>query len=139
MCSFLIACAVMVVCSSTADAAELKPLATWSGGSTAEEDSDLWRKMPKSGVVRDNASWLALHQTWKFTKQLPAIDFSKEMVLVTAGPGPNKVAVLTLDIDEERNDITYTAVMTEIAGPGFVCHLVRVPKVDYLNGRAIGN
>jgi len=93
-------------------------------------------QLPGEATVRDAASW---QKIWMDLHHLnappvPAIDFSREMVILVVGPGCNGKVEITA-IDRERGDL---AVRAEAKSCGnalciladFAVHVVRLPRFD---------
>ena len=129
-----VACLASNVTDDFAVSQEVEPSATYSG----KNKNDALRTFaPKNRIVTDRASWQNLWAAWQPSKQLPNVDFSKNMVLVETAGGPNNLFTNTIFL--KNGDLKYEVASTRMAGPGFGFVLLVVPRagVVSVNGRAL--
>jgi hypothetical protein len=116
----------------------LLPLAEWKGGSSKRQDDNLWRAAPPGGVIADAKSWAKLWAAWHSGQKAPAVDFTRELILVAAGPGPNLIRIGKLPLSV-KGDLGFLWSITERGGPGFVYRILKVSRagVRSVNGKAL--
>lgn len=110
----------------------------WKGGSALKADDDLWRKAPEDRMIAGPKAWEKLWKDWKFEKELPKVDFEKELILVAAGIGPNTIEVTDLVLDDKGN-LKFQWSITEKGGPGYVYRILKVNRegVKTVNGKTV--
>jgi hypothetical protein len=142
----LLAVAGLVVCGlagvgraqAPADGRAVTALPEWNGVSRQRKDINLWKAAPPSGFIADPAAWAKLWKAWHGGAEPPAVDFTKELVLVATGPGPNFIHAGKPTLND-RGDLHFTWGITERAGPGFTFLLLKVSRagVRSVNGKAV--
>ena len=114
---------------------EIKLLQTWSGKSA---DDNLRKAAPANGFVADAEVWKKLWKTWRGEAAVPEIDFSKDLVLVSTGDGPNQLGIMAR-LDDAGN-VTVMGMSTMMAGPGFCYGMARISRegVKSVGGKPVG-
>ena len=70
-------------------------------------DLPLMKAAPKSGYITDEKAWANLCKEWKFDKDLPEIDFAKQIVLVDVAPGsPNSFQAISVTLNGMTGDLS---------------------------------
>jgi hypothetical protein len=114
---------------------------SWQGGSDQKKDNDAWKQVPPGGVIAGRQGWERLWKAWQFAKELPTVDFTNNLILVAACPGPNAIrindrwdAVLRI-----KGDLKFQHSFTEKGGDGFRYLIMRVGRdgVKTVNGKEI--
>jgi hypothetical protein len=98
----------------------------WKGGSDKKKDNDAWKQAPQGGVIAGPRAWEKLWKAWQFAKELPKVDFEKDLILVAACPGPNSI-VVDLKLSD-KGDLKFQYGFTEKDGPGFRYRIMRVSR-----------
>jgi hypothetical protein len=109
----------------------------WKGGSRDEKDNDLSEQAPKDGVIAGPETWAKLWKAWNSDKELPKVDFGKELLIVEAGPGgTNIVDISDLKLRDD-GDLTFFATVTQAGGSGFVYKIVKIKRegIKTVNGK----
>ena len=106
----------------------------WDG---VVKDRSLQDVAPANGILADSASWKLLWKACRPNRDVPQVDFDKEIVLVGVVLGPNRV--LLRPMLAEGGDLRFVVGGTKMAGPGFGYALVRVSRegVKTVNGKPI--
>lgn len=99
----------------------------WQGGSGEKKDSEAWRQAPLDMVVAGPKAWEKLWQAWQFAKELPKVDFEKDLILVVACAGPNSIRIDNLTLSEKGN-LTLDWSHPDDGGPGFRYLILRVRR-----------
>lgn len=117
-----------------AEAAPVEVTASWGG---KIDDEALQRHAPASGFVVEAAAWGALWRAWRRGEAVPAVDFTKHLVLVATASGPNNVGCEPRL--EPNGNVRANAMSTLIGGPGFGYLLQCIPRagVRAVNGRPL--
>jgi hypothetical protein len=120
-----VVCTVGFLSSSGLQAEDkiLKPAKEWQGKLPEKKDEWSIKHAPKS--VTEEKDWADLWQKWKFAKELPKIDFDKQVVLVDVAPGAGNSFQMARVVLTENGDLRPSVTCTKIAGPGFI-YLIRV-------------
>jgi len=118
-------------------AGEAVPIAvavSWNG---KVADEALQRHAPASGFIADAAGWEVLWRAWRRGEAVPAVDFTKHLVLVATAGGPNSVGCEPRL--EPNGNVRANAMSTLIGGPGFGYLLQCIPRagVRAVNGRPL--
>jgi hypothetical protein len=101
----------------------VKPVKEWQG--KFPEKKDEWRMRYSQKSVTEENAWADLWREWKFEKDLPKINFNKQVVLVDVAPGAGSSFQMATAVLTENGDLRPSVVSTKIAGPGFI-YLIRV-------------
>jgi hypothetical protein len=99
----------------------------WKGGSADAKDNDAWKLAPPDGVIAGPKSWEWFCKEWRLGKETPKVDFARELLLVTAGPGQNSIKMDRLTLNE-AGDLTYQASSKEGASPGFTFLIQKINR-----------
>jgi hypothetical protein len=119
----LLACCVAIAQPPAQARKPVAPIATWTGHIL---NMELMPRAADVGVFTAPAELKTLWSAWRPDEVLPGIDFAKDFVLVMVGHGPNKIGWrITLDHD---GNLEPTAMMTQMAGPGFCYSIVQVSR-----------
>jgi hypothetical protein len=123
---------VLVNSASAAEPDAAKEPVTWNG---VIKDDSLRDLAPKEGYIADQETWANVWRAWKPKAELPEVDFTKEIVLVTTVPGPNRTMGRPMKDDE--GNVTFRVASTKMAGPGFGYMLARISTegVKTINGK----
>ncbi len=99
-------------------------------------DAAMRSRMPKAGVIADNAAWAKLWKAWR-KDAVPTVDFTKELVVLQAVDGPNDVLV-TARLEPSGN-LHVLAAATKMGGPGFGYGMLTVVRkgVRTINGKPV--
>ncbi len=110
----------------------------WKGGTNEAKDNDAWRHAPDDNVIADPKAWAKLWKAWRFDKELPKVDFEKELILVVASEGPNPIRNDKLTLNATGN-LQFDWSHTDKLGPGYRYLILRVSRdgVKTVNGTAI--
>jgi hypothetical protein len=110
----------------------------WKVTSTEKADNDRWKEAPKNGVISGPEAWTKLWKAWHGDQEAPKVDFDKELILVVAGPGPNRIKVGELKLTE-KGDLQLNSTITERGGDGFVAVILKVNRagVRSVNGKPL--
>src|SRR5262249_55453619 len=87
---------------------------------------EAWRQAPPGGVIGGPKAWEKLWKAWQFEKELPKVDFEKELILVVVCEGPNALRTEDLKLSE-KGDLKFDWSHTDKGGPGF---RYRIPRVS---------
>ena len=101
----------------------LRPRATWWATLGSAE---LRKQAPSSGVVADSATWARLWKSWRGREPLPAVDFTKDMILVATAPGPNRMSLQA--ITDGEGDVRIVPGGVGMAGRGFGYAMIEVSR-----------
>ncbi len=114
-------------------AADLEIKEQWSG--IIREDA-LKAQLPVA--VRTKEKWEKLWKLLKRTEALPAVDFEKELIVVSSVSGPNRGRVGKLTLDDKGN-VDVVAMSTRMGGPGFGYVLLRMARdgIKSVDGKAL--
>ncbi len=126
--------AAVIVPAVTAEPKEIKPSLNWTG---VVNNEALSKKAPDSGIITDQKSFEAVWKAWSKEK-VPALDFKKDLVVVTlALGGPNRPGI-TATLDE--GDLKIMAISTLIGGDAFGYSLAVFPRegIKKVNGKPVG-
>jgi hypothetical protein len=99
LCSFL----SLVVEFALAEDKTVKVEKEWKGGSGEKKDNEAWKQAPPDMVIADSKAWEKLWKAWHFEKELPKVDFEKDLILVVACEGPNSIRIDKLTLSEKGN------------------------------------
>jgi hypothetical protein len=123
--------AMWVTPHASAEPTPMQVSQQWSGTSRVSEGK------PDAGVVVDQDAWAKVWQGIFPNKQVPTIDFSKQLVIVATSSGPNRL-IGRLTIDEQGN-VTGRFGATRMGGPGFgyAMFLVDRDGIKTYNGKPI--
>jgi hypothetical protein len=110
----------------------------WKASSNEKKDSDLWKEAPEGGVVAGPKAWAKLWKAWNGDKEVPEVDFDKELILVFAGQGPNIIKIEDLKLTD-KGDLQFRSSITERGGDGFVATILKVNRegIKTVNGKAL--
>jgi hypothetical protein len=129
MCGFL----TLSVESALAEDKTVKVEQEWKGGSDEEKDNEAWKHVPPGGVTAEDGviagpkAWAKLWKAWKFEKELPKVDFEKDLILVVSCEGPNSIRIDKLSLSE-KGSLRFDWSHTDKGGPGFRYLIVRVSR-----------
>jgi len=114
---------------------EVEVVDKWSGKIAFE---DLRTRAPSNKMVVDQKAWTKLWRSWRPTDAVPAVDFSKHVLLVETAKGPNKILTSSL-ILTRAGELRYEAGSTKKEGSGFGYLIMAVPKqgIVSINGRLL--
>jgi hypothetical protein len=124
-------------------AEKVKVQQQWKGGSSDKKDNNLWQAAPRGGVIAGPKAWAKLWGAWHAGQKPPAVDFTKELILVAAGPGPNIIHIEELTLKEltlnQGGHLRFSWSITELDGPGFVYTILKVNRagIRTVNGKAL--
>jgi hypothetical protein len=93
----------------------IRPIKEWSG---TIRDGALRKAAPQRGFLTDNKAWAKLWKTWRPKDELPAVDFTKEFIIVTTVAGVANVHVSEGKLDQQGS-LNVPASATKAEGPGF--------------------
>ena len=110
-----------------ADNKTVKVEQEWKGGSDEEKDNDAWKQQPKDGFIAGPKAWEELWKAWHFAKELPKVDFEKELILVVACEGPNSIRIEELKLND-KGSLRFDWSHTDKAGPGFRYLMQRISR-----------
>ena len=115
------------------------PIQVWVGISLDNEKLGI---RPENGLITNQQEWTALWQKWHPDEPQPAIDFAKDIVLVDAVSGPNRMRLGRLiRVKDSRNDVVvkFNPISTKKGGAGFGHILVQIARdnIDFVNGVAV--
>ena len=128
-------CFIALLPSLTFAAAPVvEPTGMWSG---KIKDESLRNLAPEAGYIADAETWEKLWTAWQRRKELPKVDFAKELILVGTVSGPNLV-IMQPTIDD-KGAVKFLVGGTKIGGPGFGYKLIKMVRdgVMTVNGKAI--
>jgi hypothetical protein len=110
----------------------------WKASSAAKKDNDLWKQAPKSGVIAGPKAWAKLWKSWNGDKEVPKVNFDKELVLVAAGLGPNIIEVQELKLSD-KGELLFEWSITDKDGDGFVATMLKVSRagIKTVNGKGL--
>lgn len=126
--------AALLLAAAALAAGPIEPSATWDA---MLGDVALKEAAPKSGFVADEKAFAELWKAWRPGEDVPAVDFSKDLVIVGLANGPNKAMVRpTVD---EAGDLKFLVMQTKRGGRGFGYALVKVSRegIKTVNGQPI--
>jgi hypothetical protein len=104
-------------------ATPVEPSARWQG---MIADESLKILAPDEGFLADAKSLEKVWKEWRPQEEIPAVDFSKEIILVGVVDGPNRAGIQpSLD---EKGDLHFIVVGTKVGGPGFGYLLLKVSR-----------
>lgn len=104
---------LVLACSLQAEPTKVSPNRNWVA---VLEDESLKKHAPKQGIILEAKSFEKLWKAWRKDEKVPAVDFSKEFVVVVLAGGPNRPSLgATLD----QGKLHITAAQTLIGGEGF--------------------
>ncbi len=133
--SFLAALAVVLACVPAASAVPTKvvPDRDWVA---VIRDEKLKKVFPRAGVITDARTFEKVWKAWRPTEKVPAIDFTKQFVVVTLASGPNRPFISAI-LDE--GNLKITARQTLIGGEGFGYSLATFNRkgVKSVNGKKL--
>jgi hypothetical protein len=116
---------------------QIPVLRKWDG---KVEDETLRKASPVTGYIANEKEFRKLWQAWRPNdKEVPKIDFEKELVLVGVASGPNSVRVIPQLND--KGDLQVLARASLVAGPGFGYQIITVKRegIKTIKGKAIVN
>ncbi len=115
-----------------ADKRAVMPVKQWSG---SVADHTLQKQAPE--VITKLAVLKKLWDEWKITDQMPMVDFTKELVVVTTTRGSRLKLHLTLD--DANGDFTVSGFATRDLRPGFRYVIATVSRegVKTVNGKKL--
>ncbi len=118
-------------CISSAFAGPVKPLEDWKGVSRKNE---LRKVAPESGFITDQETWTKVWKAWRGNAEVPKVNFSRDLILVSTVNGPNRI-LMAMELDA-KGDLKVRSAGTKIGGPGFGYALVKVLRagVRSVNG-----
>lgn len=118
---------------------EVKIEKVWTGRVLGKEKEGLQKLAPAKGYVSGPKAFAAIWKAWRTEEKVPAIDFSKKLVLVSVVGGPNMVRPNAF-IDD-RGNVTNQAESTLVDGPGFGYALGVVDRggIQSVQGKAVAN
>jgi hypothetical protein len=126
----------------------------WTASSNAKEDNGLWKEEPNYGAgavfgrgVTREAWWLAISgpKAWaklwakcNGDKEVPKVDFEKEIVLAVVARGGAVLGVRPLQLDESSN-LAFTFNIGGAAGDGFRATFLKVSRegIKTVNGKTL--
>jgi hypothetical protein len=115
--------AVLLLAAAAVAAGPVEPSATWDA---MLGDVALKELAPKSGFLADEQAFAELWKAWRPGEDVPAVDFSKDLILVALANGPNRARTRpTLD---EAGDLKFTVMQTKRGGRGFGYALLMVSR-----------
>lgn len=100
------------------------------------KDEALKKHAPKSGVIVEAKEFEKLWSAWRKGEKVPAVDFTREFVVVTLASGPNRPGIsATLD----DGDLKIKAAQTLIGGKGFGYSIATFDRqgVKKVNGKEL--
>lgn len=110
---------------------EVKPLQTWTGSIDDRRDSDV------QDVIIERAAWENLWKRWKFTQNLPNIDWSKTFVIVQTSQASRIQVSVTVD---DAGHANLVALETRDLRPGFRYVIQVLPRdgIKRIQGTCLG-
>ena len=134
LCGFL----GLVVESALAEDKTVKVEKEWKGGSGEKKDNEAWKQAPPDMVIAGPNAWENLWKAWQFEKELPKVDFEKDLILVVACAGPNSIRIDKLTLSEKGN-LRFDWSHTDKGGPGFRYLILRVSRsgIKTVSGKEI--
>lgn len=124
----------LVCCCSMVFAGPVKPLEDWKG---VLRQNELRRFAPECGFITDQETWTKVWKAWRGNKEVPKVNFSRDMIVVSTVNGPNRI-LMAMQLDDD-GDLQVRSASTKIGGPGFGYALVKVLKagVRSVNGKPL--
>lgn len=115
-------------------AGPIEPTAQWDA---MLGDVALKELAPKAGFLADEKAFAELWKGWRPGEDVPAVDFSKDLILVGLANGPNK-AMVRPSVDE-AGDLKFLVMQTKRGGRGFGYALLKVSRdgIKTVNGQSI--
>lgn len=121
-----IACWILAVVAQAsiarAESKPVKPTKTWSG---SVEDVALQKLAPAGEYLTRAEDFEKLAKAWKIAEKLPAVDFTKELVLVATTSGSRLNLSANLD---DQGDLKILGIATRDFGPGFRYVVQVIPR-----------
>jgi hypothetical protein len=131
--AFVLLPAVLLLAPGPGDATPVKPLMQWTG---RVKDKDLLKLAPARGYLSHEKDLEKLWKAWDIKEKMPAVDFTKELILVAAARSSSLSVSSKLD---ESGDLRITTVVTADLRPDFGYVIVLIPRagVKTINGKPI--
>ena len=126
--------AAILLCAAVLAATPVEPTARWNG---MIADKSLQSVTPADGFLADAESLAKVWKSWRADEEVPAVDFTKELILVGVVPGPN--TVLMRPSLDDQGDLRFVVAGTKRGGPGFGYLLLKVSRegVKTVNGKPL--
>lgn len=123
--------AILLFCAALIAATPVEPSARWHGKIA---DESLQKLAPAEGFLADAQSLAKVWKAWRPNEEVPAVDFTKELILVGVVPGPN--SVLMRPSLDEMGDLKFIVAGTKVGGTGFGYLLLRISRegIKSVNG-----
>ncbi|MEM7783903.1 MAG: hypothetical protein AAF939_06495 [Planctomycetota bacterium] len=97
------------------------------------ENLPLRKLAPESGFITRQEDWAAIWNSWNPAKQLPKIDFRRNLVIVETAGGPNNL--FTNELKVKNGDLIYDVAATRASGDGFGFLFLVVPRRGIISVR----
>lgn len=124
--------AVVLACSCSLNAAEIKPRRHWDGKISPKtmkgtDPTPIPPSVPDR-CIRDAKTWEKVWKALRGAEPVGKVDFDKELVLVATIGTNDKILITDIQLNE-RGALTYSTISTKEGGEGFSYTLVVVPSV----------
>jgi uncharacterized protein (TIGR03067 family) len=110
---------------------------SWDG---VLQNRNLLKESPPEGFVVDADSWAKLWKAWRGDERVPRIDFDKQVAIILAVPGPNKISTPDLRLDDTGNlrvPLPVSTLLPDDGRIGYKLTIIDRAGVKSVNGRSI--
>jgi RNA polymerase sigma factor (sigma-70 family) len=115
----------------------LKPVPIKESWDGILQNRNLLKESPPEGFVHEANAWEKMWKAWRAAEQLPAIDFEKQIAIILAVPGPNKISSPELVINNEGNikvPLPVSTLLPDDGRIGYKIIIIDLEGVNSING-----